>query len=69
MGKVLIINSDKEVYSPEQIHETMTVKELIEQLQQYDGNMCVVLSFDNGYTYGGITEGKFHEKRIENDNN
>ena len=64
MKKVLIIKADNDVYSPDQVHETMTVDELIDQLQQYDGSMRVVLSFNKGYTYGGITDEKFHERHI-----
>lgn len=67
MEKVLIINADNEVYAPEQVHGTMTVNELIDQLRQYDGSMRVILSFDRGYTYGSITDEKFHEKRINNE--
>lgn len=67
MNKVLIINADKQAYSPEQVYGTMTVNELIDQLRQYDGSMRVILSFDRGYTYGSLTDEKIHEKHINND--
>lgn len=39
----------------------MTVGEMIDVLSQYDEDTPVYLSFDNGYTYGGITEERFEE--------
>lgn len=41
--------------------------ELINFLAQYDEDTPVYLSFDNGYTYGGITEGRFEEDYGEED--
>ena len=55
--QVIIIETYREDYGLEQIKRTMTVSELIECLQQYDEDAKVFLSFDNGYTYGGIREG------------
>ena len=48
-------------YDVDQINRTMTVGELIDFLAQYDEDTPIYLSFDNGYTYGGITEGRFEE--------
>lgn len=45
----------------------MTVGELIEFLGNYDEDTPVYLSFDNGYTYGGITESRFEEHFEEDD--
>ena len=42
-----------------QIKRTMTVAELRDFLEDYDDETPVYLSFDNGYTYGGINEEKF----------
>ena len=39
----------------------MTVGELIAFLEGYDEDTPIYLGFDNGYTYGGITEGRFEE--------
>lgn len=39
----------------------MTVGELIDFLGNYDEDTPIYLSFDNGYTYGGITESHFEE--------
>ena len=50
-----------EGYGTSQIRRTMTVGELVDVLSQYDEDTPVYLSFDNGYTYGGITEERFEE--------
>lgn len=52
----LIITTFRECYTPEDVRRTMTVGELISFLEDYDEDEDVILSFDNGYTYGGITE-------------
>lgn len=57
----LIINTVREGYGLDQIRNTMTVGELIELLQDYDEDTKIYLSFDNGYTYGGITSESFQE--------
>lgn len=44
---------------------TLTVGELINILSQLDADKPVVLSFDNGYTYGGITESAIEEENEE----
>jgi hypothetical protein len=52
----VIINATNNGYSPEQCGRTMTVRDMIELLEQYDDDAKVYLSFDNGYTYGSIRE-------------
>lgn len=49
----------REGYGIDQIKKTMTVGELIDFLSEYDEDTPVYLSFDNGYTYGGISENRF----------
>ena len=56
----LILSTTREGYGTDQIRRTMTAGELVEFLSDYDEDMPVYLSFDNGYTYGGI-----NERRIE----
>lgn len=51
---MLIINTVREGYGPEQCHGTMTVAELKAELDNFDDNDKVYLSFDGGYTYGSI---------------
>ena len=59
--KKLIYSTFREGYGTDQIRNTMTVGELIYFLSQYDEDTPVYLSFDNSYTYGGITEERFEE--------
>ena len=54
--KKLIYSTSREGYGIDQIHRTMTAGELINFLAQYDEDTPIYLSFDNGYTYGNITE-------------
>ena len=49
----------REGYTIDQIKRTMTVAELRDFLEGFYRETPVYLSFDNGYTYGGITEEKF----------
>ena len=59
--KSLIYSTFREGYGPDQVRRTMTVGELIAFLEDYDEDTPVYHSFDNGYTYGGISEGRFEE--------
>lgn len=61
----LIINAKREGYSTSQIRRTMTVGEMIAYLEQFDEELPVYLSHDNGYTFGGITEHDFDEEESE----
>lgn len=58
----LIINTLREGYSTEQVRNTITAGELIELMQKYNENTPIYLSFDDGYTYGGIKEDWIEEK-------
>ena len=55
----LIYNIFREDYGIDQIRHTMTVGELISFLSDFDEDTPIYLSFDSGYTYGGITEDRF----------
>lgn len=55
----LIINAMSEGYSVDQIKNTMTVADLKALLEDYDDETPIYLSFDNGYTYGGINDYMF----------
>ena len=63
----LYINANRAGYTPDQIHRTMTVGELIAALGAFDEDTPVYLRHDGGYTYGGITEGRFEEDYGEED--
>lgn len=59
----VFINASRDAYSPEQIRSTMTVAELIKYLENnFDGEEKVYFKFDNGYTYGAITESSFEDE-------
>ncbi len=55
--KALFIEGKRNGYGPDQCGRTLTVAELIEILEEFDGDRPVFLRNDNGYTYGSITEG------------
>lgn len=55
----LVYNTFREAYGLEDIRRTMTVGELVAHLQEYDPDTPVYLSFDDGYTYGGLNERGF----------
>lgn len=48
--------TDRETYSAEDsAKHSITVRELIDELEQYDEDAKVVFANDNGFTYGKIT--------------
>ena len=55
----LVIEARRERYDMNV--STMTVGELINFLMDFDEDAEIVLSHDNGYTYGGICEQDFSE--------
>lgn len=54
MKKALVFDARREGYGIDQINNAITVGQLKEMLEELDDNMMVVLSHDNGYTYGGL---------------
>ena len=52
-------------YAVDQIRQTMTVGELIAFLSDFDEDMPIYTSQDNGYTYGGIEYDNFREEENE----
>lgn len=65
MKQVLYIAAQREGYSIDQIRHTMTVRELIDYLEQFDEEAQVYLKHDGGYTYGGITPYRIEDDEIE----
>lgn len=59
--QVLYIEDRRNGYGPDQCGRTMTVAELIDYLSQFDEELPVYLSNDQGYTYGNIDEDSFEE--------
>lgn len=62
---VLTIEGRREGYSLDQIDRTMTVGELISELEGYPEDWPVMLNNDNGYTYGSITSSSFDTEEDE----
>ena len=54
--RYLEIGTVREGYTPDQCNDTMTVKELRSLLEDFDDDLPIYLSYDNGYTYGSLTE-------------
>ena len=66
----LILKATRTMYSPDQcnIKATMTVRQLRELLEnQYDDELPIFFSNDNGYTYGIITEDSIEEAEADED--
>ena len=57
----LKIETERTGYAVDQISRTMKVGELKAFLEDMDDDMPIYLSFDNGYTYGGLQEENFEE--------
>lgn len=57
----LYLNTRRNGYGTDQCGDTLTVRELIEILENYDEDMEVFLRNDDGYTYGSIYEEDFEE--------
>jgi hypothetical protein len=67
MQSIIYLEARREGYGIDQISETMTVGELIGYLSQFDEDAPIYLSHDGGYTYGGITQRRFEEEWVEED--
>ena len=65
MSNAVMIENSRTGYTPRQCGRTFTVGELIEFLEQFDEELPVYLSNDNGYTYGSISESCMEERKIE----
>lgn len=58
---VLVLNTEREGYSVDQVRRTMTVGELVRFLKDYDRKTPIYLGFDRQYTFGGVRESRFEE--------
>ena len=68
MSKVIILNTNRSYYDiKEVIENSITVEELINELQNYPSDMKIVFRNDNGYTYGHITERSLGEETVVNE--
>ena len=67
--EVAVIRATRDGYSIEQVvKKAMTVKELIAELHQFDEESHVVISNDNGYTYGPIRPCDIYSDWTEKEN-
>ena len=64
---VLTIDGARDGYAISQIGKTMTVRELINVLSDYDEDTRVMINNDDGYTYGAITIDSFREESEDED--
>lgn len=55
------METTRDAYNLGQIEYTMTVKDLINYLENYGDDYLVVFSNDRGYTYGELREGCFRD--------
>lgn len=56
MSAYIKIDASRDTYSAaDAVEQTMTAGELIRILEDYDEDTPVILSHDNGYTYGYLT--------------
>ena len=65
--KALYIEGRRNGYGIDQCGRTMTVREMIDYLEQFDEETPIYLKNDSGYTYGSITESSFEEDYEEDD--
>ena len=61
----IILHTNRSYYDAlEAAQHSITVRELIERLEQEDGNRKIIFSNDNGYTYGTVSEDDVDDKYI-----
>ncbi len=63
----IIIDTNRDGYAPDQVPRTMTVRELVDFLEQHNDDTPIFLGFDRRYTYGGIREGMIEETEVDED--
>ena len=67
---VVIISAHRQAYGIDDVLEkgTMTVGELVKYLEEnFDEDSPLVLSHDNGYTYGALDEDYFRDTEVGED--
>lgn len=63
----IIIDAVRDVYNPGDITNTLTAGELKRILDDFDDDTPIILSHDNGYTFGALTYGRVEEQWLEVD--
>jgi hypothetical protein len=68
MSKVIILDTNRSYYGINEASEnSITVEELISELQNYPSDAKIVFRNDNGYTYGYITSESLDEETVVNE--
>ena len=67
MSEIVLLETSRRGYSPDQCGRTMTVGELIEHMSHFDEDSPVYFSNDNGYTYGAINMGSIRSEYSDED--
>lgn len=65
MKQVIVFGADRTGYGIEQIENPMTVGDLMRMLEDIDEDTPIILSHDNGYTYGSLTRGAEIREEVE----
>lgn len=61
----ITLHTSRDAYNKDSVRRTMTVGDLISFLEDFDEDRKIYLSFDNGYTFGGVTEEQFEMSEDE----
>lgn len=71
MREAIVFEASRSAYAIEQLFAyggaPMTVGELKSILGEYDDDSYFVLSHDNGYTFGGISDPEIYRERVDED--
>jgi hypothetical protein len=62
---MLILSAKPGGYSPDQCGRTLTVGEMIRELECFDPDSKIYFSHNNGYTYSPVTENDFEQREEE----
>ena len=58
---IILLETERAGYTPSQCGHSLTVKQLIQELEEHDEDALVYFSNDNGYTYGRLYSDSIHE--------
>ena len=68
MRSAVLFETHRTAYCIEDVADrAMTVRELIDLLSGYDGGTLVLMSNDNGYTYGNLNRWEFWDADEDED--
>ena len=61
MESIICLDTARDAYAIQECYRSMTVREMIDYLSQFDEDSPIVFRNDKGYTYGNITHESFEE--------